>query len=338
MSRHRGFTLIELLVVIAIIAVLIALLLPAVQAAREAARRSQCVNNLKQIGLGLANYESAIGKYPIGTIFKDTNNCARVYQPYYNVFVMILPFIEQSAPYNALNFLSASGYRSVFNTTGYNTRIATYLCPSDLPNTPLDVSTGNIPNPQLSYAFCAGLADSQNYSLNSPAMCGLVEPDGMFGAGYCFGVNSVTDGLSGTIFIGESSRFRGEPEATPSGTPNYIPAYPFAGILYQPAWMNDTRPVGWATTATKINAPAQQFPLLGSSYYNPASSDDLANWYKIPQVQTYGQFGFHSQHSGGANALFGDGSVRFLKESTNLAVLNGLGTRNRGEVISADGY
>jgi len=337
MPRRRGFTLIELLVVIAIIAVLIALLLPAVQAAREAARRAQCTNNLKQIGLGLANYESAIGKLPIGTIWVDPNNCKRDYTPYYNVFVLLMPYVEQQAAYNAVNFHSVRGYESKVNTTAYDTAIAAYLCPSDLPHSRLDVRQGWFANPQLSYGFCTGLIDSQNYSLDSPAMCGIVEPDGVFGASYCYGASAVTDGQSGTIYIAEMSRFRGEPEAD-GGVPNYVPGYPFAGILYQPGWMNDTRPVGWGTTATGINTPAQRFQLLGSGYYSPSSYDDLVNWYKIPQVQTYGQYGFHSQHSGGANALFGDGSVRFLKDSTNLTVLNGLGTRNKGEVISADGY
>jgi prepilin-type N-terminal cleavage/methylation domain-containing protein/prepilin-type processing-associated H-X9-DG protein len=336
--RRRGFTLIELLVVIAIIAVLIALLLPAVQAAREAARRAQCVNNLKQLGLALANYESANTIFPMGTIRKDPSNCGDPnFAPEYNVFVFMLAYAEQANVYNSLNFMSRSGYRSFLNTTGYSTKIATYLCPSDLPNYPLNPAAGQIPTPQLSYAFCTGVGDCMDYFSNSPALCGLVPPDGMFGMNWDYGVSSVTDGTSNTILLGESSRFIGEPSAAGT-TPNYVPFYPGAGIVYQPAFMNDTRPNGWATCAAQINGPAQTFPLLGSSFYSPQSVADLMNWWQIPQVQTYGQLGFHSQHPGGANLLFGDGSVRFLKTTTNLAALRALGTRAGGEVVSADSY
>ncbi|WP_165071946.1 DUF1559 domain-containing protein [Paludisphaera rhizosphaerae] len=338
-DRSRGFTLIELLVVIAIIAVLIALLLPAVQAAREAARRAQCVNNLKQMGLGLANYESAMGKYPMGTIKYDSTSCSRSYLVYYNVFEMILPFIEQKVVFDAANFMSASGYASSFNTTAFNTKIPSYICPSDLPINPLDPSQGQIPTPQVSYAFCIGLTDCMYYTVAATSPnCGAIEPNGMFGLNYTFNVSSVVDGLSNTIFLGEASRFRGEPSASSAGTPNYVPNWNMAGRFFQPGFMNDTRPVGWATTAAKINAKGQQFTLYSSSFYSPAVVSDLENWYKIPQVQDYGQLSFHSQHPGGANVLFGDGSVRFLKEQTSLPVLNALGTRARGEVISADAY
>lgn len=334
-----GFTLIELLVVIAIISVLIGLLLPAVQAAREAARRAQCVNNLKQIGLGLANYESSLGKYPIGTIRRDPAVCTDTsYRPMYNVFVLIMPFVEQSSAYNSLNFTSRSGYRSSLNVTGFSPLVAAFVCPSDLPNFPLNPSAGQIPTPQLSYAFCTGVGDCMNYTLVSPDLCGQVIPDGMFGANRCFGPSDVPDGLSNTIFIGEASRFIGEPAATSTGTPNYASFYPGAGILFQPGWMNDLRPIGWATCATNINSPAQRFPLLGGSAYSPQNSTDLRNWWMIPAVQNYGQLGFRSQHPGGANILFGDGSVRFLKSSTNSATLRSLGTREMAEVISSDSY
>jgi prepilin-type N-terminal cleavage/methylation domain-containing protein/prepilin-type processing-associated H-X9-DG protein len=337
-SPRRGFTLIELLVVIAIIAVLIALLLPAVQAAREAARRSQCVNNLKQIGLGIANYESTLGTLPTGSINRDSANCANGnYRPYFNLFVFILPQMEQSALSNSLNFLSQSGYASIINTTGYSTKVSAYLCPSDLPNNPLNPLAGQFPTPQLSYAMSTGVGDCMNFSLNSPVACGSVAPDGVFGKNWTYALKDVTDGLSNTIFVGESSRFIGEP-TTVGTTPNYVPFYSGAGIIFQPYLQNDSRPVGWATEAAGINGKAQSFPLLQSSFYNPATSTDLMNWWQIPQVQTYGQFGFHSQHPGGANILFGDGSVRFLKTTINLATLRALGTRANGEVVSSDSY
>jgi prepilin-type N-terminal cleavage/methylation domain-containing protein/prepilin-type processing-associated H-X9-DG protein len=337
-SRRRGFTLIELLVVIAIIAVLIALLLPAVQAAREAARRAQCTNNLKQMGLALANYESAVGMLPMGSIRKDPANCSDTnFEPMFNVFVFMLAYSEQSPTYNALNFLSRSGFRSILNSTAYSAKVATYVCPSDLPNNPLNPFAGQFATPQLSYAFSTGLGDCMDYFTNNPAMCGLVQPDGMFGLNWNYAVSSVTDGTSNTIYLGESSRFIGEPSAAGT-TPNYVPFYSGAGLIFQPAFMNDARPVGWATVATKINAPAQMYPLLSSPSYSPQNTTDLMNWWQIAAVQNYGQLGFHSQHPGGANILFGDGSVKFLKATMNLASLRALGTRQAGEVVSADSY
>ena len=139
-QRRRGFTLIELLVVIAIIAVLIALLLPAVQAAREAARRIQCTNNLKQLGLAIANYESANNCIPIGDVFNTSiapctspgfgNNCQNT--PW---FVMVLPFIEQGPLYNSFNAAIGTeglGFAGLaVNSTVFSTRITSQQCPSD---------------------------------------------------------------------------------------------------------------------------------------------------------------------------------------------------------------
>src|SRR5689334_11725419 len=140
-SRHRrGFTLIELLVVIAIIAVLIALLLPAVQAAREAARRSQCVNNLKQMGLAVHNYTSSLDSLPPSGSSHSTNGLTGYNQPIANPYAMkvrILPYMEQQAVYNSINFAvdpewgNCNGWECA-NITAKAMRISSFLCPSDL--------------------------------------------------------------------------------------------------------------------------------------------------------------------------------------------------------------
>src|SRR5690348_4351264 len=128
-SRHRGFTLIELLVVIAIIAVLIALLLPAVQAAREAARRAQCVNNLKQIGLGLHNYHSTSDSFPLGSSYTNKatwNN--------WSAHALMLPYIEQTALYSSINFMlpgPGDALGGPMNSTAFRSLVTSFMCPSD---------------------------------------------------------------------------------------------------------------------------------------------------------------------------------------------------------------
>ena len=323
-SRRAGFTLIELLVVIAIIAVLIALLLPAVQAAREAARRAQCSNNLKQLGLALHNYESSHGTFPPGVIgFGYENNaCTRRYD--HSLLSFILPYGEQTARFNTINFAFQSA--NIQNTTSFNFKIDTYVCPSDLPYTKTDpVALACCAYSQTSYAGVIGVGEAFwfGYWGTARPYCEAIEPDGMFGRQYSYKIADILDGTSNTLFIGETSRFRGEP-SSPFNFWNRSSV--FTGT------MGDIRPQGLAYVVPKINANAvvnKQPNITGTN---------VATWWQDPYNLTYGQFGFRSFHPGGANFLTGDGGVKFLKETINAASYRAIGTRAGNEAVSADSW
>jgi len=337
-QRRPGFTLIELLVVIAIIAVLIALLLPAVQSAREAARRAQCVNNLKQIGLGLANYESANGSFPPGTItYQERPLDCSTAQRGFTAQALILPYLEQQAAFNAINFSWAAGgampagSAGAVNRTGLISQINSYICPSDFRQIPYEPSESLNGYAQTSYAGVAGTVDIFRWWCNCPGIVccsGLcngaaeIVGDGPFLKNWTYRIADMTDGSSNILFYGETARFKNDPDKIFNSWSR--------GLWFGSALSGVTRPQGLATTVPKINA----------AMVNPdVPTTDPVAWASDARNLGMGQFGFRSQHPGGANFVMGDGSVRFIKETIDvIRVFRPLSTRAGGEVISADAY
>jgi prepilin-type N-terminal cleavage/methylation domain-containing protein/prepilin-type processing-associated H-X9-DG protein len=360
-SVRRGFTLIELLVVIAIIAVLISLLLPAVQAAREAARRSQCTNNLKQIGLGLHNYHSAMGSFPPGK--SAGMNVPGNYDGWsdWSAQSLMLPYMEQAGVYNSINFSFLGGHDlgGAVNATAWNTRVKGFLCPSD----PETLGKKNNNN----YFGSTGTTTWQgpDQSTGVFAECKAWFNNGRLEtSGHAYGLTDIIDGSSNTIAFGEglmggSSNMGNKPWTSINGVGGAA-----QGSVYDVSALvaNGTQPPGSTLSAALqacVNASnsgnLQTDSTKGNRWGWGAPAMTLFNTVVPPNSQQY-RFGScrndcpgcmpdeatfvnaNSNHSGGCNFLMADGSVKFLKDSTSWPVYWSLGTRDGGEVISAEGY
>ena len=317
--RLKGFTLIELLVVIAIIAVLIALLLPAVQQAREAARRTQCKNNLKQYGLGIHNYHDTFGYFPPGHSYWDA-------APQLGWPVRILPFVDQAPLYNSINFnLGYAGNTPMPDGTPILRRkVPFYQCPSD--------PSGKLVNPpnngEAQSSYCGSLGSQQTPSANGgcqPYFSGGVsgfynyenpggqaghgntsdptQISGMFSRfGMCIRMANVSDGTSNVIFVGE--------------------------ILSDCTDHNG----GWWDRNQGGNAHA-------STAVPPNNMETCPNSRKIqdPNCTTQSNWnyswGFRSAHTGAVHFLMGDGTVRFISENIDYMTYQKLGGRRDGQVV-----
>jgi prepilin-type N-terminal cleavage/methylation domain-containing protein/prepilin-type processing-associated H-X9-DG protein len=304
MRRRSAFTLIELLVVIAIIAVLIALLLPAVQAAREAARRAQCTNNLKQLGLAAANYESTNGCFPgdsyTGTLFNPPSVAG--HPEGFSAFVRMLPFFEQSPMYNAANFNLNAGDPA--NLTIGGVQVNSLICPSDIQNqsvalnatqaqttTPPGWSWYNLyPLPPgtwnqafTSYGGNAGTFAFGFSNLMSPTVNGAYS--GTIYNDSSVTIAAITDGTSNTFLFGERAKGR--------------------MFVIDPYYcVSDSQ---WNVGRYFDTLVSTLYPLNIGTGNNVAIAPAAYNYYATTSAGSY--------HPGGTNYGFGDGSVRFIKNS-----------------------
>jgi prepilin-type N-terminal cleavage/methylation domain-containing protein/prepilin-type processing-associated H-X9-DG protein len=342
-NRRAGFTLIELLVVIAIIAVLISLLLPAVQSAREAARRAQCINNLKQLGLALHNYHSTSGSFATGRIWAPRPGRAATDFPTIFAgaqgttwFCLMMPYIEQTNLANSFNFdlgsegpAGGNGLPSGFfaNQTVSTTKISTFQCPSDQPRT-FRINPGYAGGALSGFSMTKGNYAGnwgntnwgQNLGGNATLQAAFV--DGAFGH-RTYGINSFSDGTSNSVLISEiiqGAEFdaRGMMWSTVMGGVSYVSRFTPNGIkdFFSLKDGYDQMP----NNAGLFCVNEAQLPCQPGN----SDSDQFA--------------GSRSRHPGGVNSLFADGSVRFVKSSVNAATWNAVHSIKGGEVISADSY
>ncbi len=312
-GMSRGFTLIELLVVIAIIAVLVALLLPAVQQAREAARRSQCANNLKQLGIAAHNYHESVTTFPPGLLNWPTP--AGQQNPPQNravgLFVFLLGNLDQAMLWEQWD--TNDPWRNVSSgRTGHV--ISSLVCPSDIMAAPVyETTPSNVTPPILTrYGLTSYAGNAGSWSYHPSRFPTGVTADGMFLRNAIVRDRDATDGLSNTLLFGERSH---------------------VDQLYKQ----------WATTNARPQmdgmgywAPSTGLPGIGDvtlstavpiNYLHPSATAANNNQFEDFRISAFG-----SMHSGGANFCMGDGVVRFLSESMSYPVFQGLGTRANNEV------
>ena len=369
-TDRPAFTLIELLVVIAIIAVLIALLLPAVQSAREAARRAQCVNNLKQIGLAFHNYESTVGAFPPTTILVPAPTGGPgtwLFESSWSSFARVAPFWEQGNLYNAMNFNLT--YSAPPNTTVAISPLSMLFCPSDPGAHTDDGSLGSTGYATTSYGTCDG--DWYVWSVNwgSTNSVGPMNRS-LFGPNFARRIAMVTDGLSNTLMVAEGTighaQMRGcvgAPSDASVGTwsPTNVPAPGTASIqalaqllagcgaktgkikaggpIGHTRWCNGGVYYSGFTTAMTPNPGVKA--LSRATGFTGGGSTLEMDWDSVDENDggpTYMSLAATSKHSGGVNALFADGSVHYVKNSVNPSTWRALGTIAGGEVVSSDAY
>jgi len=303
--KRFGFTLIELLVVIAIIAILIGLLLPAVQKVREAASRMRCQNNLKQIGVAMHNFHNSYGRFPAGA-----GPCCSPAGP--NWTVDIMPFAEQKNFVDSLNLTIATGLKNAVNATAVQQIIPMFICPTDPASAnPIMTRFSHNASPALALWYPASMGPTH---MDACPLCIDITPSPL---NYC---------CQGWNF--GSTAGGGSPAGTFAGIFGRTPLNPVQ-IAHVTDGSSNTFLVGetFPSDCTFMGVFSQNFPVTSTSIpLNTFESAVDTDWFRT--------CGFKSKHTGGANFVMGDGSVRFVGVRIDPRVYNGTGTRAGGEVVT----
>ncbi|GIW87869.1 MAG: general secretion pathway protein GspG [Isosphaeraceae bacterium] len=369
----RAITLVELLVVLAIIGTLIGLLLPAIQQAREAGRRVQCLNNLKQFGLGLHGYLSQFGAFPPGRMYPDRTDPAAghlqfqqaytfypaqliqtgAWTGFFSVHCHILGHMEQTAAYHALNFatthtgeLTSDGGRHVVapNYTALTLTLGSFLCPSDPHSTRGPRGENNY---RVNFGGSTPYAGGGTRPLNDRLTAHLI--DGAFTYGDVLRPGDFVDGLAQTVFAAERVKGSGRtgPNVRRDSDSIYIPtlAVPLDIPRLMLRCLAPPTPVSgfgshgrWLPNADYSDGWG--FAWYVATLYNHVAPPNWRGWdcsvgTSIPDVPSeHAVIAARSRHPGGVHVLLGDGSVRFLRDAIDLSLWRALGTRDGGETLT----
>lgn len=330
MNRRRGFTLIELLVVIAIIGVLVSLLLPAVQQAREAARRAQCKNNLKQMGIALHNYLDSYNAFPPGGTWPFPIGASGSAGGPYSPQARLLPFLDQANLTNLIDFSKPYGDQPTVSRV----RVPPFVCPSEKEDH-LTTNGNHWP-----FTYAANVGDWFIFDASTRK-----SGNGAFGQNSKFSPKDFSDGLSNSIMFGEVKAFQPyiRPNADPTSTnvPSTVadlamPAGQTARVSAHTEWVEGRSPQYSFTTTFTPNTKVSYTDATGTVYDNMdyVSRTEVAAPLAAgaPNAQTYGAITSRSYHAQQVHVMLGDGSVRGISENISLTTWRALGTRAGGEI------